>query len=256
LDALTTTTKFIISDHPVTVYNRDCFPAGEYCREHGDPEVLLVGTHTLFPLSLTRILVITNLAWVRNPYQKAIRVRPNPNPLRPSRLFSFLAIQTLRELTEQEVNQIDFIIKRRARRFIASSVEEWLYPEKKMASGHWRKLDDRYLLMPDPRSVSFSGEMLIGYKNGHSDAYDEYGRRPWEKGYANKADSDREWRTFHAFQGEHARLFGPRRRGRTLNFSRIDSAEDSADFHARHLRAEAKFMPSYVKARRGRRASS
>ena len=147
------------------------------------------------------------------------------------------------------------MIKKRARRFIASPVEEWLYPEKKLPSDHWRKLDDRYLLMPDPRSLTFSGEMFIGYKDGQSDAYDEYGRRPWQKGYASKPASDREWRTFHAFQGEYARLFGPRRRGRTQEFNRLGKEEDNVDFHAYHLRSEGKYMPLHVKARRSRRAS-
>jgi hypothetical protein len=31
-------TKFIISDHPVTVYNEDCFPESDTCRGFGDPE--------------------------------------------------------------------------------------------------------------------------------------------------------------------------------------------------------------------------
>ena len=92
VDANTTATKFIVSDHPVTVYNRDCFPGGQHCRTHGDPEVWLVGTHTLFPLSPTRLLVITNLAWVRNPYQSPMKLRPNPHPIRPARLFNFLEI--------------------------------------------------------------------------------------------------------------------------------------------------------------------
>ena len=56
--------------------------------------------------------------------------RPNPNPFRGPALFRFLDIQTQRELTELEVNQINYIIKRRARRFIASPVEKSLYPEE------------------------------------------------------------------------------------------------------------------------------
>lgn len=255
VDANTTMTKFIISDHPVTVYNRDCFPGGRYCLERTDPEIWLSGTHTLIPLRPTRLLIISNLSWVRNPYQSPTKLRPNPQPLRPARPFDFRSIQTLRELTDQEVNQINFIIKKRAHRFIASPVAEWLYPEKKIPSDHWRKLDDRYLLMPDPRSISFGGKIVIGYKNGGSEAFDEYGRRPWQSGYRSKAVSEREWRTFAAFQGEFARLFGPRRRGRTLQFNRLDEEQDAADFHAYHLECESKFMPAGVKSHRGRRAS-
>lgn len=141
VDANTTSTKFIISDHPVTVCNRECFPERNWCLGDKDPDIWLAGTHTLFPLSPTRLLVLTNLSWVRDPYRRATTERPNPNPLREAAMFSFLDIQTSRELSEEEVNQINYIIKRRARRVIASPVEEWLYPEQKIPTTHWRKLD-------------------------------------------------------------------------------------------------------------------
>jgi hypothetical protein len=35
--ATSSTTKFIISDHPVTVYNRKCPPLSIYCRGHSEP---------------------------------------------------------------------------------------------------------------------------------------------------------------------------------------------------------------------------
>jgi Protein of unknown function (DUF4238) len=47
VDANTTSTKFLISDHPVTVYNRDCFPASKWCLGDADPDVWLVGTQPL-----------------------------------------------------------------------------------------------------------------------------------------------------------------------------------------------------------------
>jgi hypothetical protein len=70
-------------------------------------------------------------------------------------MFKFTDIQTGRQLNDTEVNQINFIIKRRAYRYIAAADETWLYPETHIPSEHWRKLSDRYLLMPDPRSVSY-----------------------------------------------------------------------------------------------------
>jgi|SRR5579862_162059 len=248
-------TKFIISDHPVTAYNRDCFPQSEMCRGFRDPEIWRNGTHTIFPLSPTKALLLTNLSWVRNPYGSAKRLRPHPNPLRPA-MFNFTGIQTGRHLTEIEVNQVNFIIKRRAFRYIAAAVEEWLYPERHIPSGHWRKLDDRYLLMPDPRSVSFSSEMLIGYEGGASDAFDEYGRRPWHQDYSDKTRHDREWRTFHRFQGEYARLFGPKRRGIGFDFGGRERNEDSPEFHQYHLDSERGHLSSFAKPRRARRAAS
>lgn len=161
VDATQTQTKFILSDHPVTVYNRDCFPNSLWCREFRDPDIRCVGTHTIFPLSPTRALVLTNHSWVRNPHSSARLWRPNPKLLRTA-MFYFPGIQTGRELTEVEINQINFIIKKRAYRYIAAADEAWLYPERHIPSEHWRKLDDRYLLMPDPRSVTVSEEIIIG----------------------------------------------------------------------------------------------
>jgi Protein of unknown function (DUF4238) len=141
VDATQTRTKFILSHHPVTVYNRECFPSSDWCRDFRDPDIRLVGTHTLFPLTPTRVLVLTNHSWVRNPYRRATKVRPNPNFFRPA-MFYFPGIQTGRKLTEVEVNQINFIIKKRAYRYIAAAEEEWLYPERHISSDHWRKLDE------------------------------------------------------------------------------------------------------------------
>jgi len=48
IDASESETKFIISDHPVTVYNQACFPLSDWCRGYRDPDIWLSGTHTLF----------------------------------------------------------------------------------------------------------------------------------------------------------------------------------------------------------------
>lgn len=129
-DASQSATKFIISDHPVTVYNRVCGPRSQRCRGSNDPEIWLNGTHTIFPLSHEKILVLTNLSWVRNPYQSETKPRPNPRQFR-SAIFKFQDVQVLRRLDEQEVIDINYIIKRRAFRYLAAAKKEWLYPEEK-----------------------------------------------------------------------------------------------------------------------------
>lgn len=248
-DASGSATKFIVSDHPVTVYNRDCFPLSDWCLGHNDPDISLHGTHTIFPLSLNKALILTNLSWVRDPYAKATAPRPNPSRFRLA-MFNFSDIQTHRELTETEVREINFVIKRRARRFIAAGKEEWLHPEQHLPTDHWRKLGQGYLFMPDPRSVTFSSEMVIGYTSGVSERYDEYGHQPGQSGFADKERSDREWRTFLAFQGEFASLFGPKRRGRAFHFMDLDAAKDDPDLHAYHLGLEEKYRPQSGRRRR------
>lgn len=250
-DASQSKTKFIISDHPVTVYNRECFPKSKWCRGTTDPDIRLVGTHTLFPLSLNKILIFTNLSWVRNPYQAAIKQRPNPNLFRPA-IFKFTSIQTERELSDVEVREINFIIKQRAFRYIAAAQEEWLFPEDNLDTHHWNKLGNGYLLMPDPRSVTFSRETIIGYSNKRADSFDEYGHKPWQAGFKDDKLADREWQTFLAFQGEFARLHGAKRRGRSFELGSLSDPEDDADYHQYHLGLERKFRPTGLRKRRRR----
>ena len=237
-DASNSPTKFLVSDHPVTVYNRECGPRCQKCRGHNDPDIWLNGTHTIFPLSLDKVLILTNLAWVRNPYQSAIKKRPNPNPLRDA-LFYVLGVQTERHLNEQEVREMNFIIKSRALRYVAAGNEEWLYPERYVTKSDWTRYGNGYLLMPDPRPVPFTKEVLFGFRDGSATGFDEYGRRPWQRDYKEPPrEGPDERHTFERFQGEFARLQGPFRRGRTFEFGRLGAEKDSDEFHRFHLSLE------------------
>ena len=241
--------KFLLSDHPVTVYNPRCFPASNWCRGDGDPPIWLNGTHTIFPLQMDKALILTNLSWVRNPYGNAMRARPNPHLFRGA-MFNFTSIQTGRELDDDEVDKINLIIKTRARRYVAAFEKDWLYPESRVEAQSWDKLTYPYLLMPDPRAVNFSTEIIIGYKGGHSDAFDEYGHKPWQKGFTDKRRERQEWETFHAFESEYARLFGSRRRGQAFSFMRLDEEEDSPEYHASLLAAESRYRKGNRRRRR------
>lgn len=251
-DASDTDTKFIISDHPITTYNKGCFPAPLWLRDDRSPDIWLTGTHTLFPLTLDKILILTNLSWVRYPYGNPMKVRPNPNPFRPS-FFNFLAIQTNRKLTDTEVIEMNYIIKAGAYRYIAAAEEPWLYPEHSVGTPRWDSFGNSYLLMPDPRSVAFTTETIIGYKNGKSDFFDAYGRKPWQTDYDDKAQSNREMETSLAFQGEFARLFGPRRRGLSFEFDRLTPELDSDEYHKYHLGLESQNRKFRYKAKRKRK---
>ena len=238
-DASLSDTKFIISDHPVTVYNRRCGPRSMWCRDNNDPDIWFHGTHTIFPLSLDKILILTNLSWVRNPYQAETAIRPNPSPWRTA-FFNFMNIQTLRYLNEPEVQQINFIIKSRALRYIAAAREQWLYPDKHMSKSQWHLFGDGYLLMPDPRAVDFGGEVIIGYRDGRSAALDPYGRRPGQPDYGLEGKSMDEFDTLHRFKGEFARLYGPYRRGRSFAHGMFDRERDDDEYHQYHLGLEKK----------------
>lgn len=234
-------TKFIISDHPVTVYNRECFPESKWCLGFNDPDIRQVATHTFFPFSLNKVLILTNLAWVRDPYQNPLTLRPNPNFFRNA-IFNFQDIQFDRFLSEEEVVQINYVIKSRALRYVAAAEREWLFPEKYLTCDQWRKLGNGYLLMPDPRHVFGGGQTVIGYKDGSSDAYSEYGHRPWQYGYKDDERERREWQSLNRFKSEWSAAFGRKYRGLSRHFngrSRID--EESQDIHEHHLEKDSEW---------------
>jgi hypothetical protein len=211
-DASLSPTKFIISDHPVVTYNRECFPKSDECLGYNDPDIRMVATHTYFPLSLNKILILTNLSWVRDPFQNPKKLRPNPNFFRGT-ILNMTDIQVERMLSEEEVREINYITKMRAHRYVAAGEEEWLFPERFLRSTHWRRLGDGYLLMPDPRHINGGGEIVIGYNDGRSDAFSEYGHKPWQKGYKDERRSDREWNAMTKFKAEWAATYGPNYRG-------------------------------------------
>jgi hypothetical protein len=225
-DASGSGTKFIISDHPVTVYNRACPPLSKYCLGHKDPDICWHATHTYFPLSIDKVLILTNLSWVRDPYQNELRDRPNRKRFRDT-IFNCAAIQTGRSLSEDEVLQINCITKRRAYRYIAAAVEEWLHPERFVSTDYWKKLGGGYLLMPEPRLITMGGEILIGYGGGRSDAFSEYGHKPWQSGYKDEKRERRESEALYRFQAEWAMKHGRKYTANNADFGKYRIREDS-----------------------------
>lgn len=225
-DASNSQTKFIISDHPVVVYNRACPPLSKWCSGDNEPDIRFQATHTYFPLSLEKLLILTNLSWVRNPYQNGLKVRPNPGLFRQT-IFSFLSIQVGRELTEDEVLQINWVTKRRAKRYIAGAHEEWLYPERRISTDHWKKLGGGCLFMPEPRLIYMGGEITVGYKGGGADSWSEYGHRPWQKGFKDMRREEIESAALERFKAEWALRRGARHTAFNGDFGRTERHTDS-----------------------------
>jgi hypothetical protein len=236
-DASNSATKFIISDHPVTVYNRACPPLSEWCIGHSDPDIRMHATHTYFPLSLNKVLIFTNLSWARNPYQNERRIRPNPAMLRGA-IFSFLDIQVGRTLTEDEVLQINYITKRRAYRYIAAADKEWLFPEKHVSTDHWQNLGGGWLLMPEPRLLHMGGDIYVGYEDGSSDAWSPYGHKPWQKGFKDDRREKLESEMLEKFKAEWAHKHGAKYTCHDHNFGGRSLTESSPKMmeHYKELR--------------------
>jgi hypothetical protein len=166
--------KFIISDHPVTVYNYACPPDSEHCQYPNDPDIALKGTQTIFPLDQNRCLILTNLEYAKDPIDaNPLEQRTNAIRVRPSLVKTIEFINT-RELTAEEVTSINYIIKSRAKDSIAAGSEEWLFPEKSV-SNDWSEL--RHVLMPPSDQLHrYGGEMYVGHEDGSTYYQDAFGR--------------------------------------------------------------------------------
>lgn len=251
-DATGSETKFIVSDHPVTLYNRECSPLHATCRGSGDPDVRLNGTHTIFPLSLDRVLILTHRSWAMNPYGSATKMRPNPQ-LERDAIFNQMEVQTGRQLDEDEVRRINLVIKSRAYRFVAAADPDWLYPENRLPKKlKWTRVSDGYLLFPDPRELHHGGETIIGFTSGATMSRDAYGRTPLDPDYGNDTLPPAGKDPLRRFKGEFATLFGPKHRGHGMG----EPDEDNDELHQLHLsygKAPAQKTPSTTHPARQRK---
>lgn len=206
-----TKTKFIVTDNPVTFYNKRGFPGSPYCHYPRDVTLDCVGTRTIFPLRNDRCLIITHTQYVRNPDLNPLQSRINAR-LFDEAMFDLRAVQTGRQLEEDEVLRINYILKKRAHRYIAAGEQEWLYPEEFASATHWSRLDDDWFLFPHLFKVTFSGGTAVGYRDGSSMAWDEHGRRRDQRGYRDEKLHQAEWKSHLKAQREWA----IKRRGKSV----------------------------------------
>lgn len=166
--------KFILSDHPVTVYNYAFPPDSEACSYPNDPDITLNGTQTIFPLDKNRCLILTNLEYAKDPDNiNPKKQRTNATRIRQSMVNTINFINS-RKLTDEEVNKINYIIKSRAKDSIAGGRGEWLYPDEDL-NCDWASL--RHLLLPSSKEISkFGGEIVAKFDDGTVHYQDAYGR--------------------------------------------------------------------------------
>ena len=131
------------------------------------------GSQTIYPLSRDQCLILTNLEYAKDPSTSPLEKRTFARNYRHSLTRTDALIRT-RKLTAEEVTQINFIIKKRARRFIGAGRKEWLYPEKTVTLS-WSDLRTT-LLPPEDGMFDFGGEMLVKYASADVHYQDEFGR--------------------------------------------------------------------------------
>lgn len=165
--------KFILTDHPVTVYNGTLDPTSGQCAYPQDPLVAALGSQTVFALDANTCLILTHLEYAKDPDQPDLtRLRTNARHLGAgmTRTDSFIRD---RRLSRDEVIAINHLLKSRAKRYIAAADKAWLYPEREF-NGSWAQIAK--VLHPKSDLWLFGGEIYVGYKDGTSGYWDEHGR--------------------------------------------------------------------------------
>ena len=181
--------KFIVSDHPVTIYNYACPPDNELCNYPNDPSIALKASQTIFPLGRNYCLILTNLEYANTPDSvDPFEKRTHAKLMRQSIVRTDKYIRS-RQLNREQVAAINIVLKSRAKRYIAAAEEEWLCPEKHF-SFKWHEFQ-KILLPPKDELYHFGGEIYVGYKDGSTHYQDAYGREHPENEYLKKDSSQK-----------------------------------------------------------------
>lgn len=177
-------TKFLISDHPVTIYNYASSGDDTFSAYPNDPSIQLKASQTLFPLNKDFCLILTNLEYAKSPdINDPLEKRTHAKLQRNSWVRTDQYIRT-RSLNDDEVSTLNLVLKKRAKRYIAAENEEWLYPEKNTQLT-WESAKE-ILLPPKDELHLFGGETFVGFKDGTTLYQDEFGRETPENKYLKK----------------------------------------------------------------------
>ena len=103
--------KFIVSDHPVTLYNASVSPAAPGCAYPNDPPLEWIGTQTVFVLDANTCLILTNLEYAKNPGEANLIVPRTHARYRGSSIVRTDAFIRTRKLLKDEVVAINYLLK-------------------------------------------------------------------------------------------------------------------------------------------------
>lgn len=175
--------KFIVTDHPVTIYNAAFPPESSACTYPGDPPIELIGSQTVFVLDENRCLILTNLEYAKNPSDVDLTARRTNARYRGQGIVRTDAYIRTRKFSRDEVIAINYLLKRRAHKFIAAGNKDWLYPEQHYA-GDWSEIGK--VMLPRDELWRFGGEIYVGHKDGSVYYQDEFGRTSGAHEYLRK----------------------------------------------------------------------
>lgn len=175
--------KFIVSDHPVTVYNCAIPPNATGNGYPREPSIALKGSQTIFPLNRDFCLILTNLEYAQDHSANPLEKRTFAGNYRNSTVRTDTFIRT-RKLTSTEVIRVNRVLKAQAKRYIAAGKEEWLYPET-VSAEPWVDLRSTFL-PPENDLWRFGGELYARFETGEVYYQDAFGRTEEEREFLKK----------------------------------------------------------------------
>ena len=180
--------KFIVSDHPVTVYNYVVPPDAKGNGYQSEPSIALKASQTIFPLNRDFCLILTNLEYAQDHSANPLEKRTFAGNYRNSMVRTDAFIRT-RKLTCEDVIRVNRVLKARAKRYVAAGKEEWLYPEA-LSAEPWADLSGAFL-PPENNLWHFGGEMYASFDSGEVYYQDAFGRTEMEREFLKKTPPSR-----------------------------------------------------------------
>jgi len=167
--------KFIVSDNPVTFYNYRIPPGADGNTYPDEPSLEMIGTQTIYPLSLNYCLILTHRQLALDPEEvNPIESRINARYYDQA-IFSFQDIVYCRELTAENVCIFNYVLKKQAKSHISAAKKDWLYPEKYVGNLDWQEFHK--LFIPPKDEVTISTGIFIGHRDGSIDGFDPFGQK-------------------------------------------------------------------------------
>ena len=142
-----------------------------------------MGSQTIFVLDENHCLILTNLEYAQNPDQVDLSARRTNPRYRGNTLVRTDAYIRTRKLSSEEVIAVNYLLKSRARKYMASSNKDWLYPEKNFF-GDWSLIAK--VLLPKDELYRFGGEIFVSYEDGTVHYQDAFGRTSGAHKYLQK----------------------------------------------------------------------
>jgi hypothetical protein len=176
--------KFIVSDHPVATFNAGSVIGASELLYPADPPIDWKGTQTVFPLDSNHCLILTHLEYAKDPSLADLKAKRTH-----ARHFGDTIARTDntihgRKLTDSDVRTINQLIAWRAKRYLGASNRSWL--QHAIVSPPDPQRLAEILHPPKDELWHFGGTTYVGFTDGTSRSWDEFGRAEPEREFLKK----------------------------------------------------------------------